>query len=212
MKNFHDIWVRGRRYAALAVNLAIVVMEIIATLHVFLQSGFGMLQFYTVDSNLIALCFSLCYLLYFFRRPKPLWLSFGRYLATVNLMLTLLVALFVLSPSMGGIDRMMFQGDVLYHHTICPILSLTGYVLFEDDLPQRPRFSWLALIPTGIYAAVMIVLNVMKLADGPYPFLHVYEQPVWASVLWCVGIFAAVTALAAAVYRLAERSRAGDPA
>ena len=23
---------------------------------------------------------------------------------------------------------------------------------------------------------------------GPYPFLHVYEQPVWASVLWFIAI------------------------
>ena len=46
------------------------------------------------------------------------------------------------------------------------------------------------MIPTIIYAAVMIVLNLLKVLRGPYPFLYVYEQPIYMSVIWAVAILA----------------------
>jgi len=44
------------------------------------------------------------------------------------------------------------------------------------------------LIPTIIYAIISIILNILKVMDGPYLFLHVYNQPIYASVLWIIGI------------------------
>ena len=34
----------------------------------------------------------------------------------------------------------------------------------------------------------MLILNIAKLYVGPYPFLHVYEQPVYMSVFWILAI------------------------
>ena len=35
----------------------------------------------------------------------------------------------------------------------------------------------------------MLILNGARVLDGPYPFLRVYNQPVWATVLWIAGIY-----------------------
>ena len=32
------------------------------------------------------------------------------------------------------------------------------------------------------------ILNIAKLYVGPYPFLHVYEQPVYMTVFWIFAI------------------------
>lgn len=43
---------------------------------------------------------------------------------------------------------------------------------------------------------MMIVLNVLKIVEGPYPFLLVYKQPVVHSILWTVVILAITYAIA----------------
>jgi hypothetical protein len=36
-----------------------------------------------------------------------------------------------------------------------------------------------------------VILNVLKVLEGPYPFLYVYKQPWYVSVGWAVGIVGA---------------------
>ena len=49
----------------------------------------------------------------------------------------------------------------------------------------------MAWIPTVIYAVVVVILNILKLLEGPYPFLYVYKQPWYISLVWAVGIVGA---------------------
>ena len=37
---------------------------------------------------------------------------------------------------------------------------------------------------TGIYAFLFIILNILKIVDGPYPFLQVYKNGVYMSLIW----------------------------
>lgn len=46
----------------------------------------------------------------------------------------------------------------------------------------------IAFLPTLIYAVVMVILNIAKAVHGPYPFLYVYEQPIYMSVVWGIVI------------------------
>ena len=82
---------------------------------------------------------------------------------------------------------------MLYHHTLCPILAILSFAFVEkyDNLNAVKGLYF-----TLIYAAVMIALNVLKIVEGPYPFLLIYKQPVLHSVLWTVIILAITYAIA----------------
>ena len=41
---------------------------------------------------------------------------------------------------------------------------------------------------TIAYAIVFITLNILKVYEGPYPFLMVYKQPVYMSIVWFILI------------------------
>ena len=54
----------------------------------------------------------------------------------------------------------------------------------------------LAMVPTLLYGVVAIILNVLRVWHGPYPFLYVYEQPVWLTAVWVVVILGAAFLIA----------------
>lgn len=83
---------------------------------------------------------------------------------------------------------MLCEGSMLYQHTLCPILAVFSFLVFEieDKLPKTDMLK--ALIPTLVYALIAIMLNICRVIEGPYPFLMVYSQPWYISVLWCVII------------------------
>ena len=181
--------------AAITVNGLIILLEAIGLALSLGDHGAGMFQYYTQDSNYFALFASILYEVFAFRRlsagkPVPRAVTTIRYMATACLMLTFFVVLFVLIP-MSGIESavpMLTRGSMLYHHLLCPILAAVSFLFFErDEGPARSEIA-LAMIPTGVYAIVLIVLNITKTVYGPYPFLHVYEQPVWMSAVWVVVI------------------------
>ena len=45
-------------------------------------------------------------------------------------------------------------------------------------------------------------MNVLKIWDGPYPFLRVYAQPIGATIGWCVLILGGAVAIAGATLGL----------
>ena len=49
---------------------------------------------------------------------------------------------------------------------------------------------------TMIYAIIIIALNIIKIVEGPYPFLLIYNQPVVHSVIWTIVILAITYAIA----------------
>lgn len=174
------------------LNVAVTVFATVGCVISWQYHGIGMLQFYTVDSNLLggAACAINTYFLIRQRingKSVPIWARILKYTAVCCLMVTFLVVLLVLAPTVGGQEgyRVMFtQRDMLYHHLLCPLLILFSFLLFDRMPVKTLRAAAYAMIPTGLYAAVAIVLNLTGVMDGPYPFLHVYEQPIWASCLW----------------------------
>lgn len=187
---------KTRQIVSLILNAAIVIFEILGTRLSILTHGKSMFEYYTIDSNIFALLASAMCVVYTVRslihgdKVMPVWVKTLKYMATCCLTVTFVVVLFVLAPMEGedGYKIMLLWGSMLYHHLICPILALVSLVLLETEPPLPRKAAGIALIPTLVYAAVILTLNITKSIVGPYPFLHVYEQPVYMSCIWFVLI------------------------
>lgn len=181
---------------SLALNLIVVVLDTIGIVQGLGRPGQSMFLFYTEDSNILSLaacaCFSVCTILILSGRlsEMPRWAQILKYMAACCLTLTFLVVVCVLAPMNGadGYQHMLIEGQFLYFHLLCPILVFISFVFFEKKPRLDRKAVRYAVIPTLVYAAIVIVLNITGTITGPYPFLMVREQPVWQSILWCVAI------------------------
>ncbi|MDD3243802.1 MAG: hypothetical protein PHD32_08785 [Eubacteriales bacterium] len=175
------IWTKTLLWVCFALNAAAAVFAALGVG----GEGWEMLRYYTLDSNLLGLAASAACALCAARqaltgKQPPRWVRLLKYTAACCLGVTFLVVLLVLAPIDGvrGYERMFLRGTGLYHHLLCPVLVVGSFLLF-DRVPLPPaKAAALALIPTGLYAVVLVALNVLRLITGPYPFLRVYAQPV----------------------------------
>lgn len=198
----------GRLIAAFCANALIVVFELIALVLSLIDQGLASFQFYTQDSNYLAMAASLCFCVCGARQLRgkgemPGWVRSFRYVTVSCLMVTFFVVILVLMPMMGeNAAYMLYGGSMLYQHTLCPVIAAVSFFVFEpvERLPKREILK--ALIPTLVYALVSIILNLCRVMEGPYPFLMVYAQPWYASVIWCVVILGIAGLLASGVLAL----------
>lgn len=177
-----------KKYVFLS-HILIVVLELLGFYLGFQSLGFGMFEYYTQDSNLLVLFSSILTLIFLFQKKEfPSWLQWFKFTATVSITLTLLVVLTILSWTMGGLSHMMFDGVFLFHHTLCPILSIITYLFLEPYDIREEKFFRKSVSFTILYAEILIFLNIFKVVEGPYPFLMVYKQPIYMSILWAILI------------------------
>lgn len=194
---------------SLIINIIIIVLEIIGTTICASNTGLEMFSFYTTDSNIFALTACIVFAAFtvralFFKDkpdiPKPVKIL--KYISVCCLSVTFIVVVTMFAPVLGedGYVQMLFEGDFLYYHFACPLLSLISFVLFEGGTELEEAYSVAATIPTAIYAVVAVLLNIFRIISGPYPFLEIYNQPVYLSVLWFLMIIG-VSFLSAAIIR-----------
>ncbi len=154
------------------------------------------LAFYTQISNLVTTASALLLLVF----GQPGWVTVLRYVSTCMLVMTFFVTTCVLIP-MGGSPRMLlFSGNGLYHHVLCPVLSTVSYIFFE----HHSGMVWLPAAVTLAYGLVMLWLNGIRKVDGPYPFFRVHDQSPMATVLWMAALLAAVTGISAGIWATAR--------
>ena len=102
---------------------------------------------------------------------------------------------------MGGNPRkLLWSGNGLYHHVLCPVISTANYILAENH--AAGDLIWLPAVITPVYGPVMLYLNWRKKVDGPYPFFRVHNQSAIATVLWMAVLLAAVGGISAVVWFL----------
>lgn len=154
-----------------------------------------MLTYYTTDSNILMAVACMFDMYYQIRAMKgetvPKWIKKLKFSGVCCLSITFLVVLCVLAPQGGivGYYRIFFEGPLKYQHFLCPLLAVISLLVVDSRQEAvGETMAKLALIPTLCYALVSTVGNITKLMYGPYPFLYVYEQPVYMSVLWTVII------------------------
>ncbi|MDD3338129.1 MAG: hypothetical protein PHS82_04655 [Lachnospiraceae bacterium] len=206
-----------KQMIALILNLIVIVMEIIGAVMSARKHGAAMFQFYTEDSNIFALLacsiFAVVSILNLAhgKTEIPKWVHILKYIAACCLTVTFVVVICVLAPTLGpgGYTEMLLQGSMLYHHFLCPVLVVISFLFFERGPQLDKKCRFYAVIPTIIYAAASILLNILKVMDGPYPFLHVFEQPIYMSALWCAVILGGAYLFAWLIWKLNGKVRSG---
>lgn len=194
--------------------LVIAIVELIGFVRSFSNNKFGMLVFYTQDSNLILLVVALIYVLYSVinrNREIPKWILLAKYIATCLVTVTLITVMFVLAPMYapagGKIVLWLFVGGAnLYHHVLGPIFAIAAFLALEKEYVPAKKDALLAAVPTLVYAIVTALLNALYILHGPYPFLYVHEQPLWMSVMWFVLITGMAYLLALALRAIKKKS------
>ena len=175
-------------------NIAIIILEIIGLIITYRQAASKMFIYYTILSNCLALIASILYLM-----NHPM-VGVLRYATTCMLVMTLLISLFVLSPDMGSAKVQMIDGNGLYHHTLCPTLSLISYVFFEKHL----NLWILPVIVSLVYGLLMIYLNYVGKMTGPYPFFEVRKQGIKKTALWVVALILIISSISFGVSAIAR--------
>lgn len=161
---------------------------------------------YTEDSNLLNLVVCIIYAACLLRsivhkgefQPVPQWAVVLKYVSTACLMVTFVIVVCVLAPMEGpnGYAAMLLSGSMLYFHLLCPVVAFVSFVLLDTDQVLSARCARHAMIPTLVYAFVLISLNATGAVVGPYPFLRVCEQPIYMSIIWAVVILGGAYLLA----------------
>jgi|LSQX01.3.fsa_nt_gb hypothetical protein len=171
-----------------AINIAVIILEIIGLRISISERKWKIFAYYTQISNIITLVSSV----FFVVSQSSVVTITLRYLSSCMLTMTFLITLFVLVPMGGGFRKLMLSGNGLYHHTLCPMLSVTSYIIWE----QHSSLWILPTVLTFIYGIVMLIMNGKGLFDGPYPFFRVRNQSKLATVIWIlvlIGIIAAIS-------------------
>ena len=154
------------------------------------------LMFYTQLSNLAAIVSAALFLI----TEGAEWVSVLRYLAVCMLIMTCLVTIFILVPTIKNTKLLLWSRTGFLLHLVCPILNTVSYLFFEPHVS-----AGMIAVPaaaTLIYGIIMIYLNYIHRVDGPYPFLRVHNQSVTATVIWIILLLVMISAIAGGVYWL----------
>ena len=200
---------RNKYLLEASLNFIIFLSSLIGCIIIFGKQGFTMLMFYTVDSNILALIASLLIGIYALRAYKsgekiPPQIEMLKYVSVCCLVVTFIVVVLVLAPMNGlkGYQMMLLSGDMLFHHLISPVLAIVTFFMFDKVNKSHRQAALLALIPTIAYAMILITLNLLRIVEGPYPFLRVYAQPFYMSLIWVVLILGGAYLIAYSLAKL----------
>lgn len=196
-----------RYNVGIALNVLLIVLEIIALIQYWIGTGSIGFVYYTIDSNIFVLIAAVLYLIT--RKNVPKAVQLAKYSSTLSVLITLLIVVFVLYPmSNFDFEFLFLKNSAFLMHALCPILATISFLFFEkSSLDNSLKNNLRSLYFTIVYAIVLISLNILKVVSGPYPFLKVYDQPVFMSVLWIVGIFCFAFILSRILMRLNELAR-----
>ena len=168
---------------AMICNLLIVIFEVIALILYMNRNHTLSLEFYTMDSNILALITSILFLVFYKKEYK--WINNLRFITTSCLMVTFIVVVTVLIPVYKyNYQDFLLRGSMLYLHILCPVISTISYIFFE----KKSQKNYLGVVSIIVYDLILITLNLLKIVDGPYPFLRIYEQSVLMSIIWFILI------------------------
>ena len=193
----------SKRKIAFILNMIILILELIAFGYTIFNEHKMQIEYYTIESNLIALFSSLLFVILI--RKKKEFVKDLRFLTTILLTVTLLVVVFVLCPMYKfNYKLLMFTDTFLVFHTLCPILTIISYIFFEEGSKKK----YLGLLYTAIYAVILITLNILDIVAGPYPFLEVKKQSLLMVSGWGIVILTGSYLLGLLIYKLNKRKGA----
>ena len=183
--------------AAIVLHGIMVILELIAVIHDIRVFGGGMFQYYTIDSNVLQMIVSACLLAYLLRgKSVPAWLTVLHLISAVCLTVTFMIAAFVLAPQEGF--AYYFLANVApINHFLGPVFSMITFVFLQTGPQLKKRMVFAPPAATLLYGVIVLILNALRVLDGPYFFLRVYETPVSAVIMWFLIIAVLSIALSA---------------
>lgn len=199
----------SKKKKSLIFNIILVILGIIGFIISIKNVHLSLFVYYTQDSNIFAFIISGIYVYYLLKEKEiPVWLNILKYIAVTSLMVTFLVVIFILAPMFGfNYVYFLFVGANLYYHFLCPIIAFISFVFFEEYEIKGYKENLLATSFTGIYAFIFIILNILKIVDGPYPFLQIYKNPIYMSVLWFFLIVGGSFFLSKSIEKIKRKSK-----
>ena len=188
---------------SLVSNLLLIIFGIIGFLNI--NGENNLFLFYTNDSNILCLLSAILYVLFkiiYKEKDLPFVILIIRYMASACLCLTFLTVVFYLAvfDALGSSNfinayfnsLLLYLGkdSFLYYHLLCPIISFISFSFFEGDRRlNKKKTIYYALLPTLLYAIILVILNINGIVEGPYPFLMINNQEIYISIISFVVIF-----------------------
>lgn len=170
------------------LNVLIIILEIVGLVISIKALGKDVFIYYTQDSNVFLMLSSIFYLATYKSKDRKL-ASVFKFGATLSVLVTFLVVITVLSPTMHLSYRWLMLEDAnLFYHTLCPILAVVTFIFFDRIEVKGYKDILGALVFTILYTIIFLILNLTKVIEGPYPFLLVYENSVLVTIIWFIVI------------------------
>ena len=149
-----------------------------------LASGWEMLKFFTVESNIFMGVASLLSLIFILIGKYPKWLSLVKYIATGTVTLTFLTVMFYLGPTLGMLS--MLKDANLFMHLIVPVLAIAQLFLLEPKLEEMKfvKSTLLSIIPMSIYGIAYLLNVIINNGYGTtkYDWYYFGSLGPWAGV------------------------------
>ena len=199
----------------LIADAAMVCLEARSLWNIWEGTGKRMFIYYTQDSNILAMvicavsvvCALICLVRGKFARPE--WIRRLKHIGASCLAVTLIVEMCVLVPMncrrLSDFPREfrygMLYGEMLYMHTVCPLLMIFSFLFLEPGKKMRGNV-YIALVPTLIYGGISLYMNYIRAYIGPYPFLYIYIQPVYMTIVWMIVILGGAEMIALGMHAL----------
>ena len=76
---------------------------------------------------------------------------------------------------------------------------------FEKYRAAKGDIMYKGAMFTFVYSIVVYTLNILKVIEGPYPFLKVYEQPITQTVVTILGMGVVLVILTFALYEIKKK-------
>jgi hypothetical protein len=167
-----------------ALHAVILIAEVIAFIHDIQAFGIGMFQYYTINSNLLQMIVSACFLVYFLRKKDvPAVFEMLHLVSAVGLTITFLIAAFVLAPQ-EGFAYYFLSNVAPINHFFGPVLSVITFIFAVQRNPLRTGSIFAPMVFTLLYGVIALILNAVRVLDGPYFFLRVHKVPAGTIILW----------------------------
>ena len=172
---------------AAVIHGVVIILELIALAYVMHTFGFGLVKYYTILSNVLQLILSIwSFSLLRKEQELPEALCIGQLVAAVCLTVTFLIAALVLAPQ-EGFDYYFLSDVAPINHFLGPLFSIILFLFFTGDKPLKKISIAAPLAVSLAYGVVMLLMNALRVADGPYFFLRVYDEKAGTIVMWfCV--------------------------
>lgn len=159
--------------------------------------GINTFRFFTNDGNIFCIIAALV-MIYFnvryiktksYKIPKIVYQL--KLASAITGLIIFLVVLVILGPTMGY--AMLLSGFyMVVVQVLNPILCIISYSIFEAyPIELSKKELSFGILPASLYGVIALILVLTKVwvnNDIPYPFLRVYDNPIWASILYFVAI------------------------